>query len=275
MKTSFIFFYLLLSIFCSRGKEKIYTASTPAGIVVRSFLGIPLSDSIDFIRWKLILNDKEYLLQCHYGIGQPNTNGFIRDGQKIEWKGPVVKKDNYYELHHNNKTLKLIQLNTDLLHLLDTNNSLLVGNGGWSYTLNTDKPSGSDQINITSKNSALKDSTIFDGRTPCHVPGVVAPGTPCYKLKWRVILYADAAKDEPAGYKIIGTAWRTQEGKKGDWKIINGKNGRTIYQLNDENGKGLVYLLKLDENILVFTGANGKLLVGDKDFSYTLNRKNN
>lgn len=59
----------------------------------------------------------------------------------------------------------------------------------------------------------------------------------------------------------------------GSWKIIAGKNGRTIYQLNDEDGNGFLYLLKLDEHVLVFTDAKGKLLVGDEDFSYTLNSK--
>jgi hypothetical protein len=43
--------------------------------------------------------------------------------------------------------------------------------------------------------------------------------------------------------------------------------------LNDENGNGFLYLLKLDEHILVFIDAQGKLLVGDEDFSYTLNNR--
>jgi hypothetical protein len=41
--------------------------------------------------------------------------------------------------------------------------------------------------------------------------------------------------------------------------------------MNDEQGKGFMYLLKLDDHILVFTDADGKLLVGDEDFSYTMN----
>ena len=45
-----------------------------------------------------------------------------------------------------------------------------------------------------------------------------------------------------------------------------------MYRLNDKNGKAFIYLLKLDEHILVFTDADGKLLVGNEDFSYTLNR---
>ena len=44
-------------------------------------------------------------------------------------------------------------------------------------------------------------------------------------------------------------------------------------QFVDDNGNGFLYLLKLDNNILVFTDARGKLLVGDEDFDYTLNKK--
>lgn len=274
MKAIFTFLYLLLISACGSGKENVYTGSTPANAVVKSFLGIPLSDSIDFIRWNLILRDNGYQLECNYGISKPNTNGFISDGQKVGWKGMVTKEKNYYQLHHEGKILKLLELNADLLYLLDDNKNILVGNGGWSYTLNNVKPAGSDQINIIGKKTVLQDSMVFDGRTPCKVPGVIAPGTQCYKLKWRVILYVDSEKNEPSDYKIVGTVWRKTNGKAGTWKIINGKDGRIVYQLNDEAENGILYLLNLDDNILVFTDASGKLLVGDEDFSYTLNRKN-
>ncbi|MEJ0101316.1 MAG: hypothetical protein WDO19_01635 [Bacteroidota bacterium] len=52
----------------------------------------------------------------------------------------------------------------------------------------------------------------------------------------------------------------------------NRKNNRVIYQLNDDDGKGFIYLLKPGEQILLFTDEGGKLLVGNEDFSYTLNR---
>jgi len=42
--------------------------------------------------------------------------------------------------------------------------------------------------------------------------------------------------------------------------------------LNDDNGNGFLYLLKLDEHILAFTDTDEKLLVGNEDFSYTMNR---
>lgn len=273
MKIIASFLSILLIVSFTRGKEKIYTGSTPAGIVIKSFLGIPLPDSVDFIRWKLILGDNDYHLQCNYGIGKPNTNGFMSDGKKIKLSGALKKEKNYYQLQNGNKTLKVAELNADLLHLLNADNSLLVGNGGWSYTLNNVKPLGTDQINMTAKQIVLQDSMAFEGRTPCNVPGVIAPGTECYKLKWYIVFYTNVQKNKPGTYKVYGTPYRKAGGKTGNWKIIAGKNGRIIYQLNDDKGNGFLYLLKLDENILVFTDAQEKLLVGDEDFSYTLNRR--
>ena len=267
------FLSVLLIVSCASGKERTYTGSTPAGTVIRSFLGIPLTDSVDFIRWRFILSDDRYQLQCNYGIGKPNTNGFINGGSKIQLTGQWRKEKNYYQFQNGTKPLKAVELNADLLHLLNPDNSLLVGNGGWSYTLNNITPSGTDQINIAAAPTVLKDSIAFQGRTPCHVPGVIAPGSLCYKLKWYIVLYANVQKNIPGSYKVFGTRWRKEGGQTGNWKIIAGKNGRTIYQLNDDNGNGFLYLLKLDEHILVFIDAQGKLLVGDEDFSYTLNSR--
>ena len=90
-----------------------------------------------------------------------------------------------------------------------------------------------------------------------------------------MVLYAK--NNQPAGFKILGTRWRKEGGVTGNWKMNKGKNGTIIYQLNyqlnENNGSGILYLLKLDERVLLFTDANGKLLVGDEDFSYTLNRR--
>jgi len=148
----------------------------------------------------------------------------------------------------------------------------LVGNGGWSYTLNNIIPLATDQINIRAQQTVLKDSMAFEGRTPCEVPGIIPAGMLCYKLKWYIVLYANAEKNEAGTYKVYGTPWRKQGGRTGKWKIITGKDDRIIYQLNDNNGNEFLYLLKLDEHILVFTDADGKLLVGNEDFSYTMNR---
>lgn len=273
MKNMVTVFVLLLIGCCSNGKEKNYMGSTPGGRVIKLFLGIPLTDSVDFIRWKLTIRASDYELQCNYGIGKNNTNGFINGGRNLGLIGRLSTDKNYYALQNGNKTLYIARLNADLLHLLDNNKSLLVGNGGWSYTLNSLAASFSDHVNLSPHQTAIKDSLDFEGRTPCQIPGIIPAGTQCYKLKWHIILYADTRTNRPGRYKIFGTTWRQDGPKTGHWKIITGKDGRITYQLNDEKGEKLLYLLKLDENILIFTDAAGKLLVGDEDFSYTLNRR--
>lgn len=272
MRIGIIFLFNFFIVSCGNGKESIYTGSTPADTVIRSFLEISFQDSVDFIRWRLVLRDNQYQLQCNYGISKPNTDGFINGGRKIELTGEVKKEKNYYQLQNHDKTLKIAALNADLLHFLNTDNSLLAGNGGWSYTLNSIRPVVTNEISIIAKQTALEDSIAFEGRTPCDVPDIIPPGTICYKLKWYIILYANKEKSKPGHYKIFGTPWRKEGGRTGSWEIITGKNGRIIYQLNDDKQKGFLYLLKLDENILVFTDKYGKLLAGDKDFSYTLNQ---
>ena len=273
MKIVNVLLCMLVFISCASSKEKNFTASTPAGTVVRSFLGISPEDAVDFIRWKLTLDNNKYSLQCNYGIGKPNTNGFINSGKNIALNGTLQKEQNRWTLQHDDRVLKMIELNSNLLHLLDENNQLLVGNGGWSYTLNNIDPVLTNDINITAQQGSLKDSVIFDGRTPCEVPGIIPSGMQCYKLKWRFIFYSGNGNEEQGQYKIKGTAWRNIESRTGSWKIIRKKNNQLIYQLNDEKGNALIYLLKADENILLFTDAAGKLLVGNEDFSYTLNKK--
>ncbi|HEY6975731.1 MAG TPA: hypothetical protein VH396_05555 [Chitinophagaceae bacterium] len=272
MKVSNIFLSIFFIVSCVHAEVKKYTGSTPADPVVRSFLSIPLGDSVDFIRWQLTLYDDRYTLSCNYGISKPNTNGFINDGEKIALNGAVNKEKNICKLNNGNKILNLIELNADLLHVLDAQYHLLVGNGGWSYTLSNLSPSVTDQINITAKRTVLKDSMAFEGRTPCNVPGIIPAGMLCYKLKWYIVLYANAEKNGAGTYKVYGTPYRKQGGKTGNWKIVTGKNGRIIYQLYEDNGNGFLHLLKLDEHVLVFTDAQGKLLVGNEDFSYTMNR---
>ena len=268
--TALLLFVLFVS--CASSKETNYTASTPASPLVRNFLGISLTDSIDFIRWKLSINDKQYSLDCKYGIGKPNTNGFY-DEKNVTFSGPVTKDKNVYIFQHGNRTLKFAELNNNLLHVLNDDNTLMIGNGGWSYAINKLAPSLNDQLTLRAKSPAIKDSMAFEGRTPCGVPGIIPAGKLCYKLKWYIVLYGDPGKNEARSFRLLGTGYRAEGGRKGIWKIITGKDGRITYQLLDDTGKPFIYLLKLDEGILIFTDEKGNLLIGDHDFSYTLNRK--
>lgn len=261
----------LLTVCAVGEKDRTFTGSTPAAPLVRTFLGISLGDSIDFIRWKLSLDEGRYRLSCRYGVGKPNTNGFVNGGEKIDLAGPYTKNENRYELTNGPNTLMLVDLNGDLLHLLNPDNTLLVGNGGWSFTLNSTRPSIRPDAGPLSARTALTDSIVFVGRTPCGIPGLATKGPNCYKLKWKLMLYADGRTALSGQYKVEGTAWRQQGGRMGTWEQTKSPNGNTVFRLNDENGNPFLFLLQPDENILFFTDAQGRLLVGDEDFSYTLN----
>lgn len=150
---------------------------------------------------------------------------------------------------------------------MDKEGKLLTGNGGWSYALNNKSPVSSDQLSTTTKPFIIKDSIHLVGRTPCGIPNVNKPGQDCYKLKWSLKLYADG------NYYLRGSRWYEQGGLWSTWKMITGKDGRIIYQLNDGKGNPFLNLLKLDDGVLIFIDTKGNLLVGDHDFSYTLNRE--
>jgi hypothetical protein len=221
MKIMLILIAGFLFISCAKGNDSMYTGSTPGGPAVKAFLDIPLTDSVDFIRWKLFILEDSYRLQCHYGISKPNTNGFMHGGKKIEFTGVLKKEKIYFELRNGNRSLKLARINEGLLHLLNADNEFLVGNGGWSYTLNHTAATPTDEINFSAQTPALKDSMTFVGRTPCNIPGIVEKAANCYKLKWSVVLYANEKLHVPGTYRIRGTAW--ENGRTGNWMITKGK----------------------------------------------------
>jgi len=275
MKTISSFLLIFLFASCAKGKETVYIGSTPANEVVKSFLGIPLSDSVEFIRWKITMQENKYTLKCNYGIGKPNTNGFMQGGKWIELSGSLKKEKNYLFLQTGNKNLGLVELNGSLLHLLNEEKNMLVGTGGWSYTLSMEKPLLTDQVNLVSRKEPLKDSMAFQGRTPCGAFSISRASPNCIKMKWSLVLYTDPRTHEPTTYLLNHSNMRPVEypGTTGTWKVITGKDGRIIYELKPDNETTPTHLLKLDDNILEFTDEKGNLLVGNEDFSFTLSRK--
>ncbi len=250
------------------GQERKFTGSTPAGAVVRQFLDLSIKDSIDFIRWRLTAGTSGYSLNCNFGIGKPNTNGFINGGNTVSLNGRLLREGNRITLRNGERQLRLVEIHSNLLHPLDTEGNLIVGNGGWSYTLCNEAPELSTRLNITSAPVGLPATQTFEGRTPC---GGIYPFQPCYKLKWLITLHADPSTGQPTACEIWGTGFRAHEPAKGTWRLERDED-RITYVLKHPGPGGDLYLLKLDENILVFTDASGNLLVGNEDFSYTLNR---
>src|SRR5688500_11852762 len=147
--------------------QAVYHGSTPAHRDVRSFLSIAQTDSIDFIRWKLLMRGGQYDLSCHFGLSKAGTNGFINT-REVAFSGAVLQEANYIILKQGDKTLHLMKINSNLFHLLDKKKAFLVGNGSYSYVLNIDAPLMSDQFNLQVKQAVDDNIMAFEGRTPCQ-----------------------------------------------------------------------------------------------------------
>jgi hypothetical protein len=270
----FLLFIVCQSCLAS-SDEHTYVGSTPAHEVVRDFLGIPQGDSIDFIRWKLVIDKDSYQLNCRYGVGKPGTAGFI-DEKRVDLSGKIARAGNYYQLSHHDKTYSVLEINPNLLYLLDKQKNLLVGNGGFSYVLNSTTAIKSTAFNFKKSETKPGLSMAYEGRTPCTELSSILTAEKrerCLKLKWYFIFHTDSVTGHPSHYLTAGTAYREETMARGNWEIIKGKDGRTIYKLTPDSKAFSLYLLKADDNILFFTDAEGNLLVGDENFSYALNRR--
>jgi hypothetical protein len=118
---------------------------------------------------------------------------------------------------------------------------------------------------------------IFEGRSPCQELAkelnLPLPND-CFKLKWYLTLYQDATTHEPTTYVLEGTPYRKAP-LQGKWSIVTttkDHKNTIIYQLDTDKPGISLLLQKGDDNVLFFLGSNKNLLVGNADFSYTLNR---
>ena len=184
-------------------------------------------------------------------------------------------------------SLFFMKPNENLLHLLDEEKNLMVGNGAWSYTLNRIDPVklssnkfGSQKI--TSSNIS-SDSVVFDGRTPCYEPLLALNGSSmngCQIIKCRLILYRDVNTHEPTNFQLytihVGTG-DTRFPTSGKWIVLRGTQSDSkaiLYQLQPNSEKSLppLVLLKGDDNILFLLDNKMNCMTGNDYCGYTLNR---
>lgn len=272
---------ILLNASCVKAStsstEISFIASAPGDDEIKSAFRIPVEKKVDFIRWNLILNqDGKFNLHISYGESQPNTNGFKGGGERLSFSGKFIVKDNIYELKSENFStpISLIKLNENLLHLLTSDRKLMIGNGGWSYTLNK-KDFGKNVPAVwkSSVNQTAHES-IFDGRTPCAEIAKqynLQVSNECTKIKRRLTLFRDAMTNEPTKFSLRWIQFSPNL-IEGTWMIK--RNGDSIiYQLKlNPNGETLSFLVG-DENVLFFLDQENQPLTGNSDFSFTLNRK--
>jgi hypothetical protein len=275
-----------------------FVASTPGDEQIKSLLAISPGTKVDFIRWNLTLqntktNKQIFLLSIVYGESQPNTLGFKNGGEKksMEGKYNVSQERGGINgvVYHLTSTqlpteLLMVKLSDNIFHLLTPQKRLMVGNGGWSYTLNRKQPLNKVSADLPALTilSDLPDDTaqqtIYDGRTPCldfakENNLTVAPD--CFKLKWKLILNKDAKTLQPTNYILRRTNSRESD-ITGKWKIIKGISSNSkvvIYQLDPDKPEQSISLLLGDENVAFFLHKNRYLFTGNEDFSYTLNKR--
>lgn len=119
---------------------------------------------------------------------------------------------------------------------------------------------------------------VFDGRTPCNVLAAYLnefPGPECIKIKWRLTLFVDSLSNVPTRYELIGITHKKENPRVGNWEILKGAyaDPEAIVYVLKEEGRPTLFFQRGDDNILFFLDKDRKLLVGNRDFSYTLNRK--
>lgn len=287
---------ICLSAACQTGdqfKEEALTGSTDCNEPLKVILGIAPETNVDFIRWDLVLEEqvdhKNFELNITYGESQPNTLGFKAGGTTRTIRGKYIIyqekkiKTEVYRLTSDSlrAALSLIKLNSNIFHLLTNDNQLMVGSGGWSYTLNRKQVIPNDSVLPELVDFALFDEdtvrrAIFTGRTPCQEISSeyslnVIPD--CFKLKWKLILFRDS-NFQPSTYLLSRTDHRASD-IGGKWTLIKGIGdypGAVIYRLDPDQPDKSVSLVAGDNNVLFFLNRKNQLYVGNKDFSYTLNR---
>ena len=87
-------------------------------------------------------------------------------------------------------------------------------------------------------------------------------------------MYSDSTSLLPNKYALDRTLSRSHT-IQGKWKIIKGFGSNpnaVIYQLDPDKPNASISFLVGDENVLFFLDKKHQLLVGDSNFSYTLNR---
>jgi len=263
-----------------------FVGTMPCGDAVRAFVG---SAPCQSVIWRLDLGVIErgkpgWSLTAAYGANSASSVGVMPDG--LHLSGRLDKSGTTYRLFSDTgKSISFRQVSSTLIHLLDEQNRLMPGTGGWSYTLSradvTDDPGrpelvfgGSYKLSPRETGNTL--FGIFGGRTPCTslVRALhITLNDGCQRLKWRVTLLQNASTHEPTRYKIEGSLHHTA--REGTWRIVRGTAAdadAVVYQLDGTATEGPMMLWKADDNVLFLLDERKQPLVGTVDFSYTLSR---
>lgn len=282
----------------------VFEGITPCSAQTRPLPQIPADTNCEQMIWKIVFyqdpstgSPTTYALESAYGVPQPNTPGLAGGGTPIVMEGnwaiaKGTKEDPgalIYQLYskESRPAVSFLKMAEDILHVLSEDQTLLVGNPAWSYTLNrtdnqvatqTEQPGSMPEGSrppIPPMPAGSSVLGVFEGRLPCHEMVLeftkVPPFQGCTKIKSRLTLYQDENTAAPTIYVYMGTTTV----REGTWTIVKGTKSdpdAEVYQLQLEEGQQPVSFLKADENHLFLLDRDSNLLVGNALFSYTLSK---
>ena len=300
MKTIALVSIVLLAIVAGskvNSATDVFTGTSPCADFVKPFLRIPSDVKCDRIKWQLSVrsDSRTYELTREYGFHVDNRTYRSHGSESMKGMLTTTKgrasdpTATVLQLRDNkSQSISFAVIDENVLHLLDTNQRLTIGDSGASYTINKVHASASNGRGSSYHTGPIRENgaianTSFGGRSPCQeIARELKHPVPadCFKLKWALDLRRDPQTLVPTTYKLRGTLYRndvneTEHPREGKWKVIRGTKtdpNAVVYQLDAFGSDGPIYLLRADDGILFFLDNNGRILVGDKDFSYTLNR---
>jgi hypothetical protein len=267
-----------------------FVGSSPCGEPFGMLFGIP-ADADSPVRWTLTLyqdpktqSPTVYRLRAEYnGAKPPAARKPVTKDKEGRWSvGKGTKADPDAVVYELNGAVNFLKVSDDLLHAMNPDRTLAVGNGGWSYSLN--RTTATEKVVPPSAEAGRSDESytilplasgenvfgVFEGRTPRGIARALKIDTEDrMKAKWRLTLYQDPKNKTPTDYKIEGSLYR-KEAREGTWAVVRDK-GMVVYHLSKTKTEADLFLLKGDDNVLFFLGQDRKPLVGHVDFSYTLN----
>ena len=150
----FLLSSLLISAAQSPRPTEEFVGSTPCDALSREFLGgLATNAPCHFIAWRLTFSKSanasepnKFTVSATYWLPGRNDPNQIEEGATVTgegtWelvRGSKSKPDAIvYRLHgkKSTKPVSLVQLGQNILHFLNEDKTLRLGNAGWSYTLN-------------------------------------------------------------------------------------------------------------------------------------------
>jgi hypothetical protein len=273
-----------------------FVGTTPNSAILRA-MGAPGDEKAEIVEWALTLyHDPEtraptrYELRCAYGLTQPNHPGLARDivrcGANGTWTRSPSTLPTATDVITLRRGLSLARFGDSVLHFLNSDRTLMTGNGGWNYTLtraaaaervdDASAPASSVSYTILPVATGPNVFGVFEGRTPCQ--GIMRElqrpaDAGCQKAKWRVTLFQDPATRAPTTFRAEGTIFRAAM-LEGRWRLADAAPAfprARVFRLTADGAT--LSLFEADPNVVFFLDRAGQLMPGRADFGYTLERR--